>query len=156
MDTYGKANVLLQAAAARGFTGRVFVSQVPAGEASLPIRQCWVGGLYPCSPIMGFPGNGEREKGVLSGQEITYTGGQPVPDGRVGLHNRRGVSVPQDEALRILGLKYPWAEKYWRRRGFPKPPPNDCFVFGEDEVQVVSGVRQQRVSPRARRSSPRT
>jgi len=146
MKDIDKADALLNAAAARGFTGRVFVKQTPVGEAPLSIRRCWECLVLPCFPVMGFPEGGKREKGVISGEETTFKDdGQPVSDGRVGLYNRRMASVPQEEALQILGLKDALAEQYWRHQGFPKPAPDDCFAFGEDEIAVVSGVKQQRV-----------
>ena len=131
--------------AKRGFNGLVRVKEIPAGEAPLEIRERWVGLILPCHPIAGFPNKGEREKGALSGKETTYKDGQPVPDGRVGLYNRCMVSVPQKESLRILALNCPWAANYWYRLGFPKPAPNDCFAFGENEVEIISGVKFQRV-----------
>ena len=148
VDKARRVDVILQAAAKKGFTGRVRIKKVPLGEAPLIIRKAWVGLVLPCSPFMGFPENGEREEGVLSRREITFEdkkngGKKAVYDGAVGLHNREGVSVPQKEALLILGLVNPSAEQFWRGHRFPKPSPDDCFSFGDDEVEIITGVKDQ-------------
>lgn len=148
-DKTRKVDAVLEAASKRGFTGRVRIRKVPLGEAPLKIRLAWAGLVLPCSPFAGFPENGEREKGALSGQKITFEdkkdgGKKSVYDGQAGLSNREGVSVPQEEALLILGLSDPSAEQFWREHGFPKPPPDDCFGFDKDEVKIVSGVEHKR------------
>ena len=54
--------------------------------------------------------------------------------------NRNGVSVPQDKALKILRVTNRKAADWFEQHGFPKPPPDDCFGFGDEEVQILSGV----------------
>jgi hypothetical protein len=126
-------SLLMKGASKRGFTGVVRVVKTPAGEAPIEIRKCWVNLVLPCSPVCGFPGNGERETGVLTDRQITYGDGK---------FNRRGISVPQLEAIGILELSYWDAAQFWKKSGFPKPE-DACFCFGEDEVEIVSGVRLQ-------------
>ena len=115
-------------------TGRIKIVKVPSGSAPEWVRQAWVGLILPCYPIMGLPDNGEPEKDIRDGHSIKYNG-----------LNRRSISVPQTEALRILSKAKLGAATWWKSQGFPKQTPNDCFSFGEDEVQIVSGVSQQRL-----------
>lgn len=114
MTSSQKTYFCLETAAKRGFTGLVFVKETPVGDAPLKIRECWVGLVLPCYPLLGFPDNGKRKKGV---------------------------TIPQEEALQLLRMRYPWVARYWYSRGFPKAAPDDCFAFGENEIEPLSGIK---------------
>ena len=114
-------------------SGRIRIIKVPSGGAPEWVRRSWFDLVLPCHPIMGFPKNGEPEKDSLTGKEVRYD-----------RSNRLSVSVPQEEAILILSETEKSAAKWWRDQGFPKPAPNDCFSFGEDEVEIISGVSQQK------------
>ncbi|MCX6721848.1 MAG: hypothetical protein NTY04_01510, partial [Candidatus Staskawiczbacteria bacterium] len=102
-------------------TGLIRIVRMPAGEAPPWVRQAWVGLTLPCCSEMAF----FPSSGVVTDK--------PVKD-------RLGVSVPHKEALEILKKRSPKAASWWKSSGFPKQPPNDCFMFSENEVKIVSGV----------------
>ena len=106
-------------------TGRVRIVKVPSGEAPEHIRQGWVGLVLPCYPTLGYihPGG---EVGVLSREPV---------------QGQCGVSVPQQEAINILHARVPRTALWWIERGFPHE--GECFGFGEDEIELVSGVVRQ-------------
>ncbi len=101
----------------------------PYSEVPLHIREAWVGLILPCDPYLGYPDSGP-ECGVLSGTETS--------------RNRCGFSVPQDQAITILGKKNPKAATYWKEHGFPKA--NEYFCFSETEARIVNGVTRQGIT----------
>ena len=113
-------------------TGKIKIVKIPAGEAPEWVRKACVGRVFPCSSIIGFPDNGEPEKGVLTGKVIKYDG-----------KNRYSISVSQKYFIRILNRFNQKAAKWWKLNGFPKPAPDDYFSFGEHEVEIISGVKRQ-------------
>ncbi len=110
--------------------GYVRITEIPDGEAPFWVRREWLGLLLPCDPVCGFPSGG-MEKGAVSG--------------KVAEKNRFGFSVPQAAALQVLATKSQDAFNYWKRLGFPKPPPYDYFGFSETEAVVVAGVAYQEI-----------
>lgn len=109
-------------------TGQIRITRIPSGEAPFEIRKAWLGLILPCDPYLGYPDNG-IEQGVLSGKKAS--------------RNRRGFSVPQDEALEILSLHNPAAATWWRENGFPTQ--EGYFGFGEGEAEIISGVTPQSI-----------
>lgn len=109
-------------------TGRIRITKVPAGEAPFEVRRAWVGCVLPCHPHLGYPSGG-LDRDVVSDKERT--------------RNRIGFSVPQDRAIIILRRYQPWAERWWRRHGYPKL--GECFCFGENEAEILSGVTHQKI-----------
>ncbi len=107
-------------------TGRIRITKVPAGEAPFEVRRAWLWLTLPCEPYLGYP-DGEFERDAISDKERT--------------HNRLGFSVPQDRAIITLERYRPWAARWWRRHGYPKL--GECFCFGEDEAEIISGVTRQ-------------
>jgi len=122
-----------------GATGLVEIVKTPRGEFPFWVRHAFVGLVFPCWPFMGPSEKGSPEKGALTGEAVNYASGASRTI------NRSGVSVPQEEALRILGKEKPGAARWLRKNGFPKPAPDDCFGFGEDEVKPVSGVERKKI-----------
>jgi len=104
-------------------TGRVKIIKTPAGEAPLELRAAWVGTILPCYPHLGYLSGGS-EHGILTGEK--------------SVDNRRGVIVPQDRAIAVLAEHDSTAAAQWKNYGFPQPEEN--FFFGEDELEIVSGV----------------
>ncbi|MFZ2038351.1 MAG: hypothetical protein WAV11_00195 [Minisyncoccia bacterium] len=109
-------------------TGVIRIIKVPIGEAPLKIRQAWKGLLLPCCHYLGFPDSG-GERGVLSKKKASV--------------NRYGFSVPQKQALQILGQEKPKAAKWWKEHDFPMA--GQYFCFAENEAEIVSGVVPQQL-----------
>ena len=117
-----------QTASRRGFIGLIKITQIPKGDPPEWVRQAWVGLVLPCDPICGFKRKG-TEKGVLTG-EIE----EP----------HRICSVPQSEAITILGDHNPRAFAWWLEQGYPKEDEDEnCFGFDETEFEIIKGVTQQ-------------
>jgi hypothetical protein len=114
-------------AAKKGFTGLIRITQVPAGEAPLEIRQHWVDLILPCMPACGYQDE-MVEAGVLTGKEE-----KP----------RSTFCVPQEEAFGILAEHSPEAFLWWNMNGYPEDDPDACLGFGECEAQIISGVQYQ-------------
>ncbi len=115
-------------------TGRIKVIKVPEGEAPPHVRKARVGLELPCFPESGFLPWAERGRGALT---LVQTEG-----------NYRIVIVPQKEALKILSEKNTAAAAWWYDHGFPKTNLNNpYFLFKEDEVEIISGVRQMPIRP---------
>ena len=108
---------------------RIQIMKVPAGEAPFEVREAWVGLVLECDPYVGYPDSG-FERGVVTDKEAP--------------HNRRGFSVDQSFALMILGQNRPHAAAWWREHNYPHH--GQCFGFAEDEVRVISGVIQHRIT----------
>jgi hypothetical protein len=108
--------------------GWIRVVHIPGGEAPFSVRAAWVGLELPCDPYLGYSTPG-MERGALTG----------IPAER----NRRGVAVPQAEALRILEQVDPRAAAWWNEHGFPRG--DERFLFSEDEIEIISGVTAQRM-----------
>lgn len=106
--------------------GFVKVTRVPRGDAPEWVRQAWVGLELPCHPIMGPCTSSD----VVSGKEV------PV---------RTGVCVPHDKALAILKTANQKAFEWWKDQGYPEEAPGENFLFCEDEVQIIIGVKRQAV-----------
>ena len=107
-------------------TGLVRVKSTPKGEAPQEIRAAWVGLNLPCYPVAGYiPG---EEVGVGSGKKEAW---QP----------RQCVIVPRKEAFAVLEAERPDAARWWKQNAIP----GDNLCFGLDEVEIVSGVRMQRI-----------
>lgn len=109
-------------------TGKIRIIKVPDGPG-IPewVRECWLNLVLPCYPIMGPAEGGERD-----------TKGNVIP-------SRFGVSVPQEEALKILGwssLTGSRAEEWFRSKGFPN---GECFGFDESEVEIIDGVTRAEI-----------
>lgn len=104
-------------------TGRIKIIKTPAGELPLKIREAWVGVILPCYPLLGYIYRGS-EYGLLSGEKAH--------------DKRRGVIVPQFKGMRVLDEERPELVGWLASRGFPQPDGN--FFFGEDEVEIISGV----------------
>ncbi len=120
-------------------TARIRITRLPHGEAPLEIRQAWIGLELPCYPVLGHLLEPHRvyerlstighEQGVLSGQDIE----RPI----------FGFSVPQDQAIQILEATRPDAAAWWKAHGFPHQ--DNSFRFKNDEVEIISGVRIQKI-----------
>jgi hypothetical protein len=83
-----------------------------------------LGLTLPCFPYIGY----------LCGEVFEVVSGEDVED--VG----RGVSVPQDQAIAILGLSDHAAAAWWRAQGYPQA--DQYFFFSEDEIEIISGVTE--------------
>ena len=108
------------------YTGLIRIVRVPAGDAPYWVKKEWVGLTLPCHHVMA----------IMPSDNVVS--GQPVQD-------KMGVSVPHKEALEILKKRNKRAASWWEGAGFPQPPPNDCFLFGEGEFKIVRGVERQRI-----------
>ena len=112
----------------KDMSGRIRIIKRPEGEASAEIRQAWVGETLPCLPELTYSA-GDFEQGLLTGKDL----------------DRKGYvfRVPQDLALEILDKNKPEAAAYWRHLGFPRR--GECFVFAEDEAEIIRGVTRQSI-----------
>jgi|GEM_PF-2409638 hypothetical protein len=109
-------------------SGWIKIIKIPEGEAPFEVRQAWVGLTLPCEPVFGYPKLESPERGVVTGQ----------PN-----QSRRSVFlVPVVSALEILEQSDPEAAQWWRECAFLG---GECFSFGEDEVEILSGVTRQEV-----------
>ena len=110
-------------------SGSIRIIKTPAGEAPEQIRAAWVGLVLPCKQIAGY---------LPAQTELSALSSVPTKRGR------RTVSVLQTEALEILAQEHPFAAEWWAEMGFPRHfAPH--FVFGLDEVEILSGVEQQKI-----------
>ncbi len=105
-------------------TGRIKVLKTPDGEAPVEIRRAWEGLILPCFPHIGIP-TGELSE-VLSGNSIE--------------NERRGVIVPQGEAISVLMQFDREAAGWWMAHGCGKD--DTYFFFFEDEIGIMSGVSE--------------
>lgn len=105
--------------------GSIRVVKIPVGEAPEDIKKAWLlCESLPCYPILGIS---EDEHEILSRKPVQRP--------------RMTVGVRHDKALEVLEKVAPEAAAWWRSNGFPKP--GESFLFGEDEVQILSGVKRQ-------------
>jgi len=104
-------------------TGRIKILKTPAGQAPQEIREAWVGLILPCYPQSGIPAGEVR--GAVTGEKVA---------------KRQSVIVPQDQAIAILEQHSAKAAAWWKALGFPME--GQGFVFGADEVGIVSGVTE--------------
>ena len=122
-----------QKARERGFAGLIRITRTPKGDPPEWVREAWVGLTLPCDPICGFKRIG-TEKGALIGEVE-----EPHPI----------CSVPQSEAVMILGDHHPRAFAWWIEQGYPKEKEGeDCFGFDETEFEIIKGVSQQAIRER--------
>lgn len=107
-------------------SGRVKIIKVPAGESPVWVRRAWVGLTLPCQPISGEVANAI---GVITREPVTP---------------RDCVLVSQEDAFEVLRTERPDAYEWWKAHGYPKEKPV-TLCFGTDEVEVISGVKRQRI-----------
>ena len=112
---------------ATGSTGRIRIIKTPEGEAPFWVREIWVGTVLPCTPYVGYAEKMPYE--VVSGRKVAA--------------NYRGFSVPQERALKILKKISPAAADWWKAHGFPKPAPENFFLFADHEARIIRGVTPQ-------------
>jgi hypothetical protein len=110
-------------------TGRIRIIKVPDGPAPLHVSQAWVGLELPCLPKSGYVAD---EQDILKGKLQRA---------------RREVIVPAKSALAILGAVSPDAAVWWLEHGFPVGSEENYFSFGEDEVEIISGVERVPIYP---------
>lgn len=108
------------------FTGRIRIKSLPHGEAPKWVRKEWVGLTLACLPRLIY---GEETQGVLSKKfkpNATFV-----------------ADVSQGDAIARLARKSPKAAEWFRKQGFPKR--NQGFLFREEEIDIIRGVRRQKL-----------
>lgn len=110
-------------------TGSIRVIKTPAGEAPEQIRAAWVGLVLPCEPISGK---------LPWGEELH------IPSFKPTNRSRDVVIVPIKDALEIIAQERPFAAEWYAELNIPFERA-DHFAFGLDEVEILSGVEQQKI-----------
>jgi hypothetical protein len=110
------------------------ITQVPAGEAPLSVREKWVGLTLPLAPSFASPTNA-RTFGVLSGPRRPWARVAAVLLGRTTHH--RGYAVEASLALEALHRASPEAAAWWRENTPHMLSPGQHFLFPENCGHVV-------------------